>query len=88
MKLKSCKEATRLMSEQLDHPLPLYKLVLLKIHLAMCINCVYFGRQIKALKNLFGKYKNPKNETPSHYASSLSDEARQRMKSSLRNINP
>ena len=85
MKLKSCKEATRLMSEQLDHPLPLYKLVLLKIHLAMCVNCIYFGRQIKALRNLIGKYEKPENENPSPYASSLSSEVRQRMKSSLRN---
>jgi len=84
MKLNSCKEATRLMSEQLDHPLPLHKLVLLKIHLAMCINCTYFGRQIKALKNLIGKYDKPEDEIPSPYASSLSNEVRQRMKSSLR----
>jgi len=84
MKLNSCKEATRLMSEHLDHPLPFYKMVLLKIHLMMCINCTYFGRQIKALKNLIGKYDKPEDEIPSPYASSLSNEVRQRIKSSLR----
>jgi len=88
MILNSCKEATRLLSEQLDHPLPLGKRILLKIHLAMCLSCAYFGQQIKALNNLARKYTAPEDGIPSPYTASLSQEARQRIQSSLREENP
>ena len=80
----SCREATRLMSEQLDHPLPYHKRILLKVHLAMCRNCIFFGRQIKALKNIIGKYANLENAAPSPYTSSLSDDACRRIKSMMK----
>ena len=87
MKLKaisSCREATRLMSQQLDHPLPFHKKILLKIHLVMCANCLFFGQQIKALKDIIGSHREPTSDLPSPYTSSLSDNAKGRIKSLLR----
>jgi len=81
--ITSCKETSRLLSERLDHPLPLSKRILMRMHLLMCNNCVYFGRQVESLKNILGKHKLPEDELPSPYTSSLSDEAKDRIKSSM-----
>ena len=82
MRLKtitSCKYASRLISEQLDHPLSLLKRISLGVHLAMCTNCVFFGRQIKALKHLIGMHTEPEDELPSPYTASLSNEVKERI---------
>ncbi|MCK5014326.1 MAG: zf-HC2 domain-containing protein [Candidatus Omnitrophica bacterium] len=83
----SCKCASRLISEQLDHPLPLSSRIMLKIHLVMCTNCVFFGRQIKALKNIIGRHADPKEEHPSPHTTSLSAEVQERIKSLMREEN-
>lgn len=85
--MTSCKCASRLLSEQLDHPLPLSRRIMLKIHLIMCTNCVFFGRQIKALKNIIGRHADPKDELPSPYTTSLSSEVQDRIKSLMREEN-
>lgn len=83
----NCKEATRLLSEQLEHPLPLHKRVLLGIHLSVCKACENFGKQTKAIKGLVGK-KFPKDapltDPSTNAPASLSDEARSKMKDRLR----
>ena len=45
---------------------------------------LYFGQQIAALKDLTGKRQIPEDVLPSPYTSSLSQEIKERMKSSLR----
>jgi len=82
--ITSCKHASRLISEQLDHPLPLGKKTLLWMHLAMCTNCVFFGRQVRGLKNLAGMRTEPENELPSPYTASLSTEVQTRIKLAMR----
>ncbi len=82
--IASCKHASRLISEQLDHPLPLSKRILLRIHLAMCTNCVFFRRQVKAIKDLAGARTEPEDGLPSPYTASLSSEVAERIKSLLR----
>lgn len=85
--MTSCRNASRLISERLDHPLSLSKRILLKIHLAMCTNCVFFGRQIRALKHLIGQHRDPEDELPSPYTTSLSREVQDRIKSLIREEN-
>ena len=80
----SCKHASRLLSEQLDHPLSLSQRALLWIHLTMCTNCVFFGRQIRGLKRLIGLHHEPENELPSPYTASLSTEVQTRIKLAMR----
>lgn len=82
--LTSCKHASRLISEQLDHPLALSQRIMLRIHLMMCTNCVFFGRQIKALKNIIGRHADPEDELLTPYTTSLSSEVQQRIKSLMR----
>ena len=47
----TCREATRLQSEALDHPLTLWQRVGLKIHLFLCKWCRRYGKQIGFLRS-------------------------------------
>jgi len=82
--IKSCKEATRLMSEQLDHPLTIPQRILLKFHLTMCAGCLRFNRQVRLLKQICGQHEHPEDELPSPYTSTLSTETKDRIKSMLK----
>ena len=46
----SCREITKLVSESLDHPLPLRKRVSVWMHLSMCRLCSAFRRDQVVLK--------------------------------------
>lgn len=86
MKIKfmiTCREAARLLSDKLEYPLPLYKRIYLRMHLAMCSGCSLYGRQIKALKNLVSRRIDANQEISLSSTSSLSDDARHRMKSAI-----
>ena len=79
----NCKETARLISDELEHPIPLYSRMLLKMHLVMCSACTQYRRQIKALKNLITQ-RIKSGKEPLLSKSSLSDEIRNRIKSALR----
>lgn len=46
----NCKEAIRLQSEALDRPQPPLRRIGLRIHLALCVWCSRYGKQIKFLR--------------------------------------
>ena len=50
MKLLSCKETTRLVSQGLDRELAFGERVALRLHLAYCIGCRRAGRQMNFLR--------------------------------------
>lgn len=50
MLMLSCREATRLMSEQLDRELPVGERAKLSVHLAICSGCRNFRRQMDFLR--------------------------------------
>jgi hypothetical protein len=52
----TCKTATHLVSEREERPLGLADRVLLKLHLAWCVACVRFERQMRFLREAIGKY--------------------------------
>ena len=51
MKMLTCKEAARLLSEGQERPLGLSERWSLRIHLWMCDNCRRFERQLAFLRN-------------------------------------
>ena len=74
----NCKEAIRLQSEALDHPLPPLRRIGLRIHLALCVWCSRYGKQIKFLRTVAQHCDHehqPKYELP--------PEARERIKRAL-----
>ena len=45
-----CKEASRLISQHADRPLPLGRRIQLRLHLLVCDACANFGRQVDFLR--------------------------------------
>ena len=50
MRMLSCKEATRLVSQGLDRELALGERIALRVHLAICAGCRNVGRQLAFLR--------------------------------------
>lgn len=57
MHLLNCKEASRLISQRLDRPLPLGSRVLLRVHLSLCDACTEFQRQVALLREAARRYR-------------------------------
>ncbi len=78
----SCKEATRLVSEGLDHQLPFWRRLGLRLHVVMCRGCSRYTRQITALNRLITDHYG--EDAPGEVSEHVSQDAMQYIKSSLR----
>ena len=83
--MPSCREALRLQSEALDHPLPPARRGGLWLHLLLCKWCRFYGHQIQWLRRAA-------QEHPEHLAQAaegqLSPAARERIRQKLRAAQP
>jgi hypothetical protein len=57
--LLSCKEASRLISEELDRDLGVAELASLRVHLAICVACTRVTRQFEFLRGAARRYPGP-----------------------------
>ena len=73
----NCRDATRLLSESLDHPLPWRRRMGLWMHVSMCKYCSRFGKQIAWLRRFMRRY--PQTAEQQLATEKLSSEARQRI---------
>ena len=82
----NCKQASQLMSEAMDHPLPLHKTILLKFHLRICKACLVFQKQLQNLQRIFIKknMQNNTNEILPCYTENLPNDVRKKMKDLLK----
>jgi hypothetical protein len=55
----TCKEASRLISEQLDRDLPIAERAALRVHLAICTACTRMTRQFEFLRRAARQYPGP-----------------------------
>ena len=55
----TCKEASRLISEQLDRDLPIADRAALRVHLAICAACTRLTRQFDFLRRAARQYPGP-----------------------------
>src|SRR5262249_54449737 len=76
-----CREVSRVQSEAFDHSLSATKRAGLRMHLLMCRWCRRYGKQIRILRQAVREHPNEVNEVPQQ---TLSPEARERLKQSLR----
>ena len=76
-----CREASRLQSEALDHPLPPAQRFGLRVHLLLCRWCRRYGKQIRFLRQ--AAHGHP-DSLAQAIPEELSSEARARLKQSLR----
>jgi hypothetical protein len=77
----NCREASRLQSESLDHTLTPLQRFGLRVHLFLCKWCRRYGNQIRFLRRAAHEHPDRVAEATS---STLSPEARERLKRALR----
>jgi hypothetical protein len=77
----TCRQASRLQSEALDHKLPTLQRIGLRIHLVLCKWCLRYGKQIRFLRDAAHEHA---DELVAPAPQKLSDAARERMKQRLR----
>ena len=53
----TCKEASRLISQQLDAALPLQSRILLRFHLFWCDACTHFQAHVAHLRRAMRRYR-------------------------------
>ncbi|TWU40238.1 hypothetical protein Q31b_35830 [Novipirellula aureliae] len=76
----SCKEITKLVSESLDHPLPLRKRMSVWMHLSMCQLCSAFRRDQVVLHERIMDESERVTHAENDQSVNLSAEAKQRIR--------
>lgn len=74
----TCQDITRLVSESMDHTLPLTQRLKIRIHLVMCKYCARFEKQMRFLRQVCQAHEELSSE------SALSANARDRIRHALR----
>lgn len=77
-----CEEVSKKFSESLDRQLPFHHRMFIRIHMLMCRYCSRFRRQLLLLSELSRSERIL--DMPKDFTSGLSDQARQRIKASLK----
>ncbi len=80
-RLPACKQMTALMSESLERPLTLRERVLMRLHLWVCIWCVWYLEHIKLLRAALRERAAHEDMTADAH---LPPEARERIKRALK----
>jgi hypothetical protein len=77
-----CNEVVKLVSEDMDHPLPFGTRLKLRLHLKICEACERYRRQLRAIREAMRQ--NPDRVLGREPSAGLSPEARERLKQALR----
>jgi hypothetical protein len=81
----SCKEVTQLISESMDISLPIGKRIGMHLHLLICKFCSRYERQLLLIRETVRRLAATDEARGSLAGESLSVEAKERIRSSLRN---
>ena len=79
----NCKKVTRMVSDSLDHKLPLYQRFGIRIHLMMCKLCSRYKDQLLLMRKIIGPKMMDKKETD--LSIKLSSKVRERIKRLMQN---
>jgi hypothetical protein len=85
IRMLSCKEVTRLVSESMDRTLPFGKRVGVHLHLRICRFCERYRRQFLLLREAAGRLTARADRPEGPSMETLSADARKRIAESLRN---
>jgi hypothetical protein len=80
----SCKDVTQLISESMDHSLPLGKRIGVRIHLLMCLFCARYERQLLLIRETVRRLVAMEETPDGLFLGALSEDARERIRQSLR----
>ena len=81
----TCEDTTPLISELMDHKLPFGKRLRLNFHLAMCKVCNCYQKQLEIIRALARKLRT--EEAPTQQKAVLSEQAKTKIKDSLKQSN-
>jgi hypothetical protein len=84
-KLPPCREMVKIITASMDAKLSWREWILMKVHLLSCDPCVNFLKQIKFIRTALS-HSDEKIEAQQHI--SLSDAAKDRIKTALNSANP
>lgn len=79
----SCKDVTQLLSESMDHSLPLGKKIGVRLHLVICKFCERYERQLLLIRETARRLVAMEETRGESAGERLSDEARDRIRKSL-----
>ena len=80
-----CKDATQLISRSMDTSLPVVKRIRLRLHLRICEWCARYERQLLLIRELLRRLDGPGDRPEGRAGETLSQDARERIRNSLRN---
>lgn len=81
----SCRDVTQLISKSMDTSLPIGKRIGVRIHLLMCRFCARYERQLLLIRVTLRRLVATEDQPEEQAGEPLSEEARDRIKKSLRN---
>jgi len=81
----SCKDVTKLVSESMDRSLPFGKRIGVRLHLLMCKFCARYERQLLLIRETVRRLAATVEAPGGSFGETLSDEARERIRESIRN---
>lgn len=79
----SCKEVAQLVSESLDHKLPLRKRIGVRVHLFMCAVCCHYRQQMLALRKVIRLHHQTEESGKSTCEEILPEIAKERIRQAL-----
>lgn len=80
----TCKEITKLVSESLDRPLPIRQRLAIRLHVLLCKLCDRYRQHLFIIRDAVRRHPDRLEGHESPSPPSLSPEARERIKDSLR----
>ncbi len=81
----SCKDVTRLISESMDHSLPLGKRIGVWLHLLICKFCARYERQLLLIRETVRQLVATEEEPGGPSGETLPEEAKVRIRQAIRN---
>ncbi len=81
----SCKDVTKLLSESMDASLPIGKRIGVRLHLLICKFCLRYERQLLLIRETARRLAAIEDSYGSAAGDLLSEEAKERIRKSLRN---
>ncbi len=83
-RLPACQEMTPVISASLDRPLGWRESITMKLHLRVCVWCIWYLNQLRFMRNAL---RTDRAAQDNSHAPALTDEARERIKRNLQASN-
>ena len=84
-RLPACKQTVEIISQSMERPLSVRERVLLKLHLWVCMWCLWYMEHLQLMRDALRVQETENDDRDVSTTTRLSDEARERIRRSLTN---